>query len=72
MYSKAFSTACPTAFPSFPPAWAKSGLPPPFPPVTCAATLTMSPAFTLEIRSLVTPATKMAFSLSEPSIITPL
>jgi len=38
MYSKAFSTACPTAFPSFPPAWAKSGLPPPFPPVTCAAT----------------------------------
>src|SRR5713226_6508661 len=41
---------------SFPPASAKSGLPPPEPPTCLASAWISLPAWTLEVRSLVTPA----------------
>src|SRR5439155_8948890 len=41
---------------SVPPAMARSGLPPPLPPTCCATKLTSSPAFSLAVLSLVTPA----------------
>src|SRR5713226_8223667 len=57
---------------SFPPASAKSGLPPPEPP-TCLASACMSlPAWTLAVRSLVTPAIRATFPFSGmPSATTP-
>src|SRR6267154_2551059 len=57
---------------SFPPASARSGLPPPEPP-TCLANACISlPAWTLAVRSLVTPATRATFPSSGiPSATTP-
>src|SRR6185503_16677261 len=50
---------------SVPPACAMSARPPPFPPTCCATWLTSSPAFTLEVRSAVTPATRLTFPSCE-------
>ena len=51
------------SFPSsFPPACAKSGLPPPFPPVISASFFTKSPAFTLSVKVFVTPTAKANLS----------
>src|SRR5436190_1841343 len=41
---RAVSRAAGSLAGSLPPAWAMSGLPPPLPPVTCAASRTQSPA----------------------------
>ena len=47
---------------SFPPASAKSGLPPPDPPTSLASACISLPAWTLAVRSLVTPAIRATFS----------
>ena len=55
---------------SVPPACAMSGRPPPLPPTCCATWLTSSPAFTLPVRSLVTPAISVTLpSATLPSTI---
>src|SRR3989441_4175452 len=53
-----------------PPAWAMSGRPPPLPPTCCATKFTSSPAFTLAVRSAVTPAISDTLpSATEPRTI---
>src|SRR5258708_1332892 len=53
-----------------PPACAMSGRPPPLPPTCCATKLTSSPAFTLAVRSEVTPAISDTLpSFTAPSTI---
>src|SRR5439155_5547252 len=55
---------------SVPPACAMSGRPPPLPPTCCATKLTSSPAFTLAVRSSVTPAMSDTLpSFTAPSTI---
>ncbi len=49
---------------SFPPASARSGLPPPDPPSCLASACISLPAWTLAVRSLVTPAIKATFPFS--------
>src|SRR2546426_12636077 len=57
---------------SLPPASARSGLPPPEPPTCFASACISLPAWTLAVRSLVTPAIKATFPSSGiPSATTP-
>src|SRR6267154_1472047 len=57
---------------SFPPASARSGLPPPEPPTCLASACISLPAWTLAVRSLVTPAIRATFpSSGMPSATTP-
>src|SRR5690606_16402221 len=51
--------ACGKTLASVPPPMAISGRPPPFPPICEATKPTRSPALTLEVRSGVTPATRL-------------